>query len=165
MAPSRPSAERARLLQALEGEIRTMSTRTVMLSQAIAGRLGLSPTDLETLEQLEAHGPVTAGRLAELTGLTTGAITGLVDRLEEAGFVRRDRDPDDRRRVIVHLVPERARRIGKMFEPVSRAMAELHAQYSDAELALFVDYLTRANAVGHELTTRLERDPAARERS
>src|SRR5262245_5339458 len=137
MAPSRPtlSPERARLLQALEGEIRTMSTRTVMLSQVIAGRLGLSPTDLETLERLEAHGPVTAGRLSELTGLTTGAITGLVDRLEQAGFVRRARDPDDRRRVIVHLVSERARRIGKLFESVSRAMAEVHARYSDAELA------------------------------
>jgi DNA-binding MarR family transcriptional regulator len=165
MVSSRPSPDRARLLQALEREIRTMSTRTVMLSQAIAGRLGLSPTDLETLEQLEAYGPVTAGRLAELTGLTTGAITGLVDRLEEGGFVRRERDPDDRRRVIVHLVPERARRIGKMFEPVSRAMAELHARYSDAELALFLDYLTRANAVGHEMITRLGQESAPRERS
>jgi DNA-binding MarR family transcriptional regulator len=164
MAPSRPSAERARLLQALEAELRTMSTRTVMLSQAIAGRLGLSPTDLETLEQLETHGPVTAGRLAELTGLTTGAITGLVDRLERGGFVRRERDPTDRRRVIVRLVPERARRIGRMFEPVSRAMAELHARYSDAELALLLDYATRANAVGHEMTSRIRREPAARER-
>lgn len=127
-----------------------------MLSQAVAGRLGLSPTDLETMEILSA-GPVTAGRLAELTGLTTGAITGVVDRLERAGYVRRERDTDDRRRVIVRLLPERARRLERMFEPVARAMADLHGRYSDAELTLFLDYVRRANAIGHEQTARIER--------
>ncbi len=152
---SRPGG-RAEVLQALQRELRTMSTRTVMLSQAVAGRLGLSPTDLETMEILSA-GPVTAGRLAELTGLTTGAITGVVDRLERAGYVRRERDADDRRRVIVRLLPERARRLERMFEPVARAMADLHGRYSDAELALFLDYVRRANAIGHEQTARIER--------
>ena len=152
---SRPGG-RAEVLQALQRELRTMSTRTVMLSQAVAGRLGLSPTDLETMEILSA-GPVTAGRLAELTGLTTGAITGVVDRLERAGYVRRERDADDRRRVIVRLLPERARRLERMFEPVARAMADLHGRYSDTELALFLDYVRRANAIGHEQTARIER--------
>ena len=152
---SRPGG-RAEVLQALQRELRTMSTRTVMLSQAVAGRLGLSPTDLETMEILSA-GPVTAGRLAELTGLTTGAITGVVDRLERAGYVRRERDADDRRRVIVRLLPERARRLERMFEPVARAMADLHGRYSDAELTLFLDYVRRANAIGHEQTARIER--------
>lgn len=152
---SRPGG-RAQVLQALQRELRTMSTRTVMLSQAVAGRLGLSPTDLETMEILSA-GPVTAGRLAELTGLTTGAITGVVDRLERAGYVRRERDTDDRRRVIVRLLPERARRLERMFEPVARAMADLHGRYSDAELTLFLDYVRRANAIGHEQTARIER--------
>lgn len=152
---SRPGG-RAEVLQALQRELRTMSTRTVMLSQAVAGRLGLSPTDLETMEILSA-GPVTAGRLAELTGLTTGAITGVVDRLERAGYVRRERDTDDRRRVIVRLLPERARRLERMFEPVARAMADLHGRYSDAELTLFLDYVRRANAIGHEQTARIER--------
>jgi DNA-binding MarR family transcriptional regulator len=160
---SSPSG-RAAVLQALQREIRTMSTRTVMLSQAIAGRLGLSPTDLETMEILST-GPVTAGRLAELTGLTTGAITGVVDRLERAGYVRRERDPDDRRRVIVRLVPERGRRIERMFEPVARAMAELHGRYSDAELALFLDYARRANAIGHEQTVRIEGTSPPRKRT
>ena len=152
---SRPGG-RAEVLQALQRELRTMSTRTVMLSQAVAGRLGLSPTDLEAMEILSA-GPVTAGRLAELTGLTTGAITGVVDRLERAGYVRRERDADDRRRVIVRLLPERARRLERMFEPVARAMADLHGRYSDAELTLFLDYVRRANAIGHEQTARIER--------
>lgn len=161
---SRESSPRARTLAALGHELRTMSTRSVMLSQAIATRLGISPTELETMEILSAGGPLAAGRLAELTGLTTGAITGVVDRLERSGFVRRERDADDRRRVIIHLVPDRGHRIGRLFEPVARAMAELHSRYSDEELALIVDYTQRANAVGLEQTARVERESTARDR-
>ena len=122
---SRESSDRARRLAELERELRTMGARSVMLSHATASRLGISPTDLETMDILSTSGPLTAGRLAELTGLTTGAITGVVDRLERSGFVRRERDANDRRRVIVHLVADRARKIGKLYQPLARAMAEL----------------------------------------
>src|SRR6185436_997645 len=90
------------------GELgREESARSVMFLQAVAGRLGLSATELKCLDLALRAGPgepLTAGRLAVLTGLTTGAVTGVVDRLEEGGFVRRERDPGDRRRVIVRLV-------------------------------------------------------------
>jgi DNA-binding MarR family transcriptional regulator len=161
---SREPSTRARLLAELEREIRLMGARSVLLSQAIASRLGLSPTDLETLDLLHAHGPLTAGRLAELTGLTTGAITGMVDRLERAGLVRRERDAKDRRRVIVHLVAERARAIARMYEPLARGMAELHGRYTTEQLALMVDYTRRGNAIALEHIERVERGGTGRER-
>ena len=153
---------RARLLAELDRELRLLGARSVMLSQAVASRFGLSPADLETLDLLGTHGPLTAGRLAELTGLTTGAITGVVDRLEREGLVRRERDAEDRRRVIVHLVPERARAIGRLYEPLARAMAELHGRYTTEQLALVLDYTRRGNAIALEQIERVER--GARER-
>ncbi len=75
---------------------RDLSTETILLHQAIADRLGLNPTDHKCLSLLlDAGEPITAGELAVRTGLTTGAITGIVDRLERARFVRRERDPND----------------------------------------------------------------------
>jgi DNA-binding MarR family transcriptional regulator len=161
---SRAPADRARTLAELDREIRTMGTRSVMLSQAIASRLGISPADLETMDILSTSGPLPAGRLAELTGLTTGAITGVVDRLEAAGFVRRERDAEDRRRVIVHLVPDRARKVAKLFEPLGRAMAELYARYSDEELALIVDCTRRGNAIALDHVAAVARGRPARDR-
>lgn len=160
---SEPS-DRAQRLAELERELRTMSARSVMLSHAIASRLGISPADLETMDILSTNGPLTAGRLAELTGLTTGAITGVVDRLERGGFVRRERDASDRRRVIIHLVAERARKIGKLFAPLARAMAELSGRLSDAELALMVDYTRRGNAITLDHIARVERGGTGRDR-
>jgi DNA-binding MarR family transcriptional regulator len=161
---SREPSARTRLLADLDREIRLMGARTVMLSQAVASRLGLSPADLETLDLLSTNGPLTAGRLAELTGLTTGAITGVVDRLEEAGLVRRERDAEDRRRVIVHLVPDRARAIARLYEPLARAMAELNGRYTAEQLALMLDYTRRGNAIALEHIERLGRSTGLRER-
>jgi len=160
---SREPSGRARRLAELERELRTMGARSVMLSHTIASRLGISPADLETMDFLGTNGPLTAGRLAELTGLTTGAITGVVDRLERARFVRRERDASDRRRVIVHLVADRARKIGKLFEPLARAMADLYTRYSDEQLAALVDFTRRGNAITLEHIARVERG-GARER-
>jgi DNA-binding MarR family transcriptional regulator len=161
---SRAPSDRAQRLAELERELRTMSARSVMLSHAIASRLGISPTDLETMDILSTNGPLTAGRLAELTGLTTGAITGVVDRLEKSGFVRRERDANDRRRVIIHLVADRARKIGKLYVPLARAMTELSERYTDEELALMVEYTRRGNAITLEHITRVERAGTGRDR-
>jgi DNA-binding MarR family transcriptional regulator len=140
------SVDRAVLLNALNSEFRLMSAQSVLLSQAVADRVGLYSTDLETMDILAIHGPLTAGRLAELTGLSTGAVTGLIDRLEAAGYVRREKDPRDRRRVIVQPDMERAmREIGPLYDSIARAMADLCARYSDEELALVLDFTSRTN--------------------
>src|SRR4051794_32053548 len=98
---------------------RVFANQTVLYTQAVADQLGLNLTDLSCTGILSAEGPITAGRLAELTGLTTGAITGVIDRLERAGYVRRESDPNDRRRVVVTLVGEKvAAEVAPAFVPM-----------------------------------------------
>src|SRR6476659_9033510 len=110
-AVSRPKA-RAALMVELEHAARRSSAQGLMFSQAVAHSVGISSSDLECLDFLNLEGRVTAGRLAEVTGLTTGAITVVVDRLEKAGFVRRERDEADRRKVFIATLPENVARIG-----------------------------------------------------
>jgi DNA-binding MarR family transcriptional regulator len=94
------------------------------------------------MDILYLEGRVTAGRLAEVTGLTTGAITGVVDRLEKAGLVRRERDENDRRKVFIAVVPEAAMKIGQFYVPMQRAMEKVFNTYSDEELRLLLRFAT-----------------------
>src|SRR5579859_5517579 len=96
------------------------------LFRAAAARTGMTATDMQVIDNLDSAGPTTAGQLADLTGLTTGAITGMLNRLEEAGLVRRERDPDDGRRVIVRLERDRdeMREISTVFDSIARGWDE-----------------------------------------
>ena len=118
--------------------------------------VGISGSDLECLDFLNLEGRVTAGRLAEVTGLTTGAITGVVDRLEKAGLVRRERDPDDRRKVFIAIVPENVAKIGRFYEPMQRGMVKLWESYSDAELRLLLEFATKGYATMLAATEELK---------
>ena len=128
---------------ALNTAMRDASGQGVLYSQSVAGRLGMNSTDLECLDHI-LRGPVTAGRLAELTGLTTGAITGVIDRLERIGLARRESDPDDRRKTVVRALPTVLERIAPLFEPMERAAMGVLSKYRDDELALILNFLTRA---------------------
>ncbi|MBE9168079.1 MarR family transcriptional regulator [Pleurocapsales cyanobacterium LEGE 06147] len=135
-----------------------------MFHSAIAEQIGLSATDHKALDILMKTGPITAGELAELTGLTTGAITGVIDRLEKTGFVRRERVPSDRRRVIIQLLQDRAEReIAPLFDSLSRAMTELYSRYSDKELAVILDCMTRSSMALQQETAKLRLKTAARD--
>src|ERR671912_1091258 len=136
-----PSADRAATEAALDHALREVSAQTVLFSHAVADRAGISSTDLETLDILARNGPMSAGRLAELTGLTTGAITGLVDRLERYGYARRERHPTDRRSILVQPLIETAERdLGPAYVTMSKAMDELMSRYDDADLATILDF-------------------------
>lgn len=141
--------------------IRTISAQSVLISQTIAARAGINSTDMECLDLLHLEGPATPGRLAELTGLTTGAVTMLLDRLERARFVRRTPNPADRRSVIVEALPAGAEALEPLFEPLARGMARVNEHYSDADLAVVLDYLTRAHEAGAEHIRWLERSAPA----
>ena len=134
------SKARAALLQELEHAVRRSSAQGVIFGQTVANVAGISGSDLECLDFLILGGRVTAGRLAEVTGLTTGAITGVVDRLEKAGLVRRERDEDDRRKVFISIVPENVARIGKYYEHLQRTMQGVFDGYTDAELRLLLRF-------------------------
>ncbi|MGH9122368.1 MAG: MarR family winged helix-turn-helix transcriptional regulator, partial [Acidimicrobiales bacterium] len=101
-------------------------------------------TDLACLSVLLLEGPCTAGRLAERSGLTTGAVTGVVDRLEREGWVRRGSDPNDRRRVIVEAVVDRAPEIGPLFAPMLAASREIQDRFETHDLETVIDYTTQA---------------------
>ena len=149
------SDDRRRLFEELNRETRMSSSLTVLFSQAVAEHLGVHSTDVETLDLLHLIGPMTAGRLAEITGLSTGATTRLIDRMERAGFAHRLADPEDRRRVIVEWSAESAGRIMPLFLPLGHRMGELWDSYSDAELALVLDFMKKTNQILAEENHRL----------
>ena len=134
---------RAALMQELEHAVRKSSALGVIFGQTVANAVGISSSDLECLDFLNIEGRVTAGRLAELTGLTTGAITGLVDRMEKAGLVRRERDEEDRRKVYIAIVPEALGKIASYYEPLQKAVTKNWEGYSDAELKLLLRFMTQ----------------------
>ncbi|MBR0829487.1 MarR family transcriptional regulator [Bradyrhizobium manausense] len=122
--------------------MRRSSAQGVLYGQAVANVAGISNSDLECMDFLNLEGRATAGRLAEVTGLTTGAITGVVDRLEKAGYVRRERDDADRRKVFIVIVPEATAQIGQLYVPMQQAMQKLWSRYTDEELRLLLRFAT-----------------------
>ena len=140
--PKKNSETRSTVLASMGDEFRQLSTATILFHQAVADRLGMHVTDHKCAEILLRTGPITAGELAQLTGLTTGAITGVIDRLEKAGFVQRAKDGNDRRRVVVEPVPERIEReMAPLFASVAKTMGDLCAKYSTQELAVIRDFI------------------------
>lgn len=123
-----------------------MSTETIMFHQSVADVLGLHITDHKCIDLIRQYGAMPAGRIAELTGLTTGAVTGIIDRLEKAGYVRRANDPKDRRRTIVEPIRNKKweRKIEAVFIPFHERMHKLLSSYSDSELAFLLDVLTKS---------------------
>lgn len=158
---STPLATRTELLAALNQAGRELSTATVLFHSAIAEQFGLNATDWKCADIVARMGPLTAGQLAELTGLTTGAITGVIDRLEQAGFVRRVKDPHDRRKVIIQPIPEREQETYQRFNALLQGYVALLASYSDAELAFILDYVIRSTVVLQEATTKLRQEAPA----
>lgn len=137
----RQSDAREQLIQTVMWRGRRLTTVNTLYAQAAADRLGFNLTDLLCLGILAGAGAVTAGQLAILIGLTSGAITGLVDRLEAQGFVHRERDTKDRRRVLIHLNHERLPDVRAAFAPMTQSLAESYASYTDDELRAIARWL------------------------
>ncbi|HWU12716.1 MAG TPA: MarR family transcriptional regulator [Caulobacter sp.] len=150
---------RAALLWRLQAALREASAQGVLISQTIAGRVGLNASDLECLDLIQLQGPRTAGELAKATGLTSGAITGLIDRLERAGYVTREGDPGDRRRVVVRVRPEALTELNALYRPLQIASQDLNAGYSDAELALIAAFMERNIAMARDFIAGLKAPP------
>lgn len=127
--------------------LRELGEAAGLLEQVVADRLGVARTDLVIASLLAVHGPQSAGQLADSTGLTTGAVTGSLDRLERVGFARRTADPGDRRRVIVTLRHERLGPVIQLNQPLHQALVALDAELTPAQRAMVGDYVRRA--AGH----------------
>ena len=120
-ATSRGDGRRRRpeLIAVFDRETRRMGSMATLHNHAVADRLGLHATDQECLDLLDWTGPLAAGEIGMHLGLSSGAVTGLIDRLEAGGWVRRERDPRDRRSVIVHVSHERSDEVWALYEPLA----------------------------------------------
>ena len=127
---------------------RELGARSILFHQAIAALAGVSVTDLKCLDYIDRMNNVTAGDLARLTGLTTGAITAAIDRLEKAGLARRERSGTDRRKVFIRLFqsPELAR-IAPFYEALGRESARMISRYTTAQLETIKDYCERCTEI------------------
>jgi DNA-binding MarR family transcriptional regulator len=150
-----PASDRSEVLEALRRAGREHSDATVFFHAAVAGRLGLNTTDHKAMSLLERAGPMAAGEIAERTGLASSSVTALVDRLERRGFVRRVRDPNDRRRVIVEPAREGIAKFAPFFASPQRSLSRLFSDYTSEELLVILDFLTRSTERLRSETTRL----------
>lgn len=132
----------------------------VLFNQALADHLDLHPTDVQALSLLTAAPrPVTVKQIADMTGLTTGSATRLVDRLERAGYVARTPDRQDRRRVLVTAVPDRVARVTAVWDDLGKAWQEILDDQSEEELETITRHMRRAHDLSHAQMRRLRSRP------
>jgi DNA-binding MarR family transcriptional regulator len=138
--------DREDLIQALAQEMPWYISAAVRFQVAVAHQLDLPVTDVHALAALLQAGPMGVTRLAEMMGTTASAVTRMADRLERRGYVRRAPDPDDRRRVVVHVVPERVADVARFYEPMDARWRRQVRRYSKAELRFLLEFLRRGRA-------------------
>jgi DNA-binding MarR family transcriptional regulator len=140
------------LVSRLMPAMRRSSAAGVLHGQAIARKVGVNSSDLECLDLILLNGPSTAGDIARRTGLTSGAVTGLIDRLERLGLVERMADAHDRRKVLVRVRDDKIGPIGALFVPLEKSIQAILAGYSREELKTLLDFFERS---GEVLMTRV----------
>ena len=149
---------RNQIINNLNEELRNNSTATIMFHQAIGTKLGLNITDHKCLDVISKNHPITAGRLSNLTGLTTGAITGVLDRLEKVGYVFRMQDPQDKRRVIIHINQEKAEKeILPLFDSFGKELNQMLSSYNDKELIKILDFIRQCNCLLSDFTEKMNK--------
>ena len=126
--------------------IRQFITRVLLYHSAVAARLGLNATDVSSLRLLGEQ-PLSAGELSREVGLTGAAITALIDRLEKAGFVTRERSLEDRRRVTIHADLKKLREVNALYTGQGARMAKLLMSYSAQEFETVMDFLTQTTLI------------------
>lgn len=148
--PDAKGSQRPELAAEIVGTLmRRHSTATVLFHHAVAERLGLGPSDHKCLDLLHERGPMTGSELAAITGLTTGAVTGVAARLERAGHLRREPHPLDRRKQILHPTPDATEQVEELFDSVREDAAALLAGFDADQLAAIGEFLTRATNFAH----------------
>ena len=137
-------------------EVRKFTRSTLLFQHVVAKNIGLNVTDAECIDFLMEMGPSTAGDLARATGLTTGAITNVIDRLEKAGFVRRGPDPDDRRKVIVTFIPDKHAKAKVHYGAMARDVQQLFSGYSVRELKFLIRHTHALAEIYQAQVTKIE---------
>lgn len=138
---------RKELIEELNQTIQRTGTLTVLHTNAVADKIGLSATEFESMDVISRYQPMSAGKLAHICGLTTGAITGIVDRLERAGLVNRIRDPEDRRRVFLEPVedPQKIKLIRDLYCPMAEAFERVMQQCTTEQIQFLIEVHKKMN--------------------
>src|SRR5262249_42348011 len=146
--------------------IREMAAQTMVTSQIVAAHFGMHTTDLRVLDIVFMRGRLTAGELARATGLSTGSVTALVDRLIAAGLVERRDDADDRRKVWIHSRNDAIEPIAMIFMPSQQRMFALWRTFTADQLATIEDFLSRTTALAAECAEEIRQQtkPAGKRR-
>ncbi|HEY6497617.1 MAG TPA: MarR family transcriptional regulator [Trebonia sp.] len=153
------SMDRDGLLAELATVSREAASRALMLHQAVADRFGLGPSDIKCLDLARDEPDLTAGRLAEATGLSASAVTSVLDRLERAGFIERVRDASDRRKVHVRSTGRHEAAVGAVFGEVAAGFDTTAARYSDEQLRAYIEVQTEFNRTALDLTRSIASRP------
>jgi DNA-binding MarR family transcriptional regulator len=140
------SSDRARLHETVIHSLRQFIAGSILYNQQIADRVGLRLTDMQCINALELMGPSTPGELARFTGLTTGGVTVMLDRLEKGGYLKREPNPRDRRSVLVRLNPAKAKKLQAFYGEVNERMEALLDATPERELRSVVNLLAKMNA-------------------
>jgi DNA-binding MarR family transcriptional regulator len=137
--------------------VRRFTRSSLILQHVISQDIGLNVTDAECLDFLQEMGPSTAGALAKAARLTTGAITNVIDRLEKAGFVKRNPDPKDRRKVIVSFIPDKHTNARIHYASLSKAVQNLFATYNEDQLKLLITHTQALNQIYQEQVVKIDK--------
>lgn len=138
-------SSKALLYPALTRAVRLFIAGSSLFSQRVAERLGLHPTDMQFLNLLDLIGPMTPGALGHLSGLSSGGVTVVLDRLEKAGYIRRSSNPSDRRSVLVGIVPARKRKVTTNYDAVQKEFETVLNSFTEEELATLQRFFSTAN--------------------
>ena len=144
-----------RLRTELKESMRELSVQLSLLNAQVSTRLELRESDVNCLDVISRHGPISPSALVRRTGLHPATMTGILDRLERGGWISRERDPSDRRAVLVRALRNRGAEIFQLYRGMNSAVDEICARYSDAELELLADFLRRTVDAGQTATTEL----------
>jgi DNA-binding MarR family transcriptional regulator len=142
------SAKSAKLIETLNREVRRFIAGAILFNLKVAAEVGLNGTDMQCLNLLELQGRATPGEFARWAFLTTGGVTVVLDRLEKAGYIRRQPNPHDRRSSIIRPVPSKFRKLRPHYQAKGRALMEVLSAYNEQELSLILDFFTRTNNTG-----------------
>jgi DNA-binding MarR family transcriptional regulator len=142
--------KRSELIQSMVLEVRRFLAAGILFNEKVAAELGLNGTDLQFLNLLELQGSATPGDLARWSGLTTGGVTVAVDRLEKAGYVKRQPNPKDRRSNIIRPVPARLLELYSIYKSKGELVVSVLSEFNDRELQVIMSFLKRTNGSGTE---------------
>src|SRR4051812_8933783 len=149
---------RQRSTSAIRASLRELRIQLALLNYRVGSQVDLKDIELDCLDILDTVGPLSPSALARRAGVHPATMTGILDRLEQGGWIARERDPADRRAVVVRILSDRYGELLSHYSQMSRSMNKLLAGYSDDQLAAIADFLRRTAEAGRDATEKMSED-------